>query len=121
MLRAFAIAAGICCSILFVVIGLCCQLQIFGDGAIFSYSVAVQDAWAFHWHNISGRLTVYLFCMAPAEAFVALTWSPGGGIVVYGLLFFVSPLLGLAATYAADRSQGRIIFATACFSTAALC
>ena len=35
---------------------------------MFSYSVAVQDAWAFHWHNISGRLTVYLFSLAPAEA-----------------------------------------------------
>src|SRR5471030_382297 len=121
MLRALAIAAGICSAILFVVIGLGYELQLYGDGAIFSYSVAAQDAWTFHWHNISGRLTVYLFCMAPAEAFVALTGSPGGGIIVYGLLFFASPLLGLAATYAADRSQGRVIFTYACFSTAALC
>jgi hypothetical protein len=121
MLRTFAIAAGICCSILFVVVGLRYQLQIYGDGAIFSYSVAVQDAWAFHWHNISGRLTVYLFSLAPAEAYVALTGSPGGGIIVYGLLFYVSPLLGLIATYAADRSQGRIIFGYACSATAVLC
>jgi len=121
MLRAFSITAGICCSILFVVIGLRYELQLYGDGALFSYSVAVQDAWAFHWHNISGRVAVYLFSLVPAEAFVALTGSPGGGIVVYGLIFFAAPLLGLTATYAADRSQSRVIFSYACFSTAALC
>ncbi len=121
MLRAIAIAAGICCAILFIVIGLRYQLQAYGDGAMFSYAVAVQDAWVFHWHNISGRLTVYLYCLAPAQAFVALTGGPGGGVLVYGLLSFAAPLLGLIATYAADRSRGRVIFAFACFSTAALC
>jgi len=121
MLRAFAIAAGICCSIFFVVIGLRYELQIYGDGAMFSYAAAVQDAWAFHWHNISGRLAVYLFCLAPAEAYVALTGNAGGGIVVYGLLFFAAPLLGLIATFAADRSKRRIIFVFACGSTAVLC
>lgn len=121
MLRAFAIATGICSSILFVVIGLRYELQLYGDGALFSYAVAAQDAWAFHWDNISGRVAVYLICLAPAQAFVALTGSPGGGIVLYGLIFFASPLLGLIATYFADRSHGRIIFSTACFSTAALC
>jgi hypothetical protein len=121
MLRTLAIAVGICSAILFVVVGLRYGLQLYGDGALFSYSVAAQDAWAFHWHNISGRATVYLFTLAPAEIFVALTGSPAAGIVVYGLLFFASPGLGLIATYAADRSQGRIIFTYACFSTAALC
>jgi hypothetical protein len=42
-------------------------------------------------------------------------------VVLYGLLFFVAPLLGLAATWAADRSNGRIIFGYACASTACLC
>src|SRR5664279_4381500 len=120
-LRAIVIAAGICCSILFVVVGLRYELQLYGDGAVFSYSVAVQDAWAFHWHNISGRLAVYLFSLAPAEAYVTLSRSAGGGIAVYGLLFFAVPLLGLAMTFAADRSKGRIIFGYACFSTAILC
>ena len=44
--------------------------RLYGDGAMFSYSVAVQDAWAFHWHNISGRSTVYLLSLLPAEAYV---------------------------------------------------
>ena len=120
-LRALVIAAGICWSVVFVVVGLRYQLQLYGDGAMFSYSVAAQDAWAFHWHNISGRLTVYLLTLLPAEAYVGLTGDPGAGIVAYGLLFFVAPLLGLIAVYAADRSKGRIMFVCACFSTACLC
>ncbi len=111
-LRTFVIAAGICWSVFFVVIGLRYELQMYGDGAMFSYSVAVQDAWAFHWHNISGRLTVYLLSLLPAEAYIGLTGDPGGGIIVYGFLFFVAPLLGLIATYVADRSNGRIFSAT---------
>jgi hypothetical protein len=35
--------------------------------------------------------------------------------------FFIAPLFGLIATFAADRSEGRVIFAYACASTAALC
>jgi hypothetical protein len=120
-LRALVIAAGIFWSVVFIGVGLRYQLQLYGDGAMFSYSVAAQDAWAFHWHNISGRLTVYLLTLLPAEAFVGLTGDPGAGIFVYGLLFFMAPLLGLIATYAADRSKGRIIFLYACFSTACLC
>jgi hypothetical protein len=99
---------------LFVVIGLRHELQMYADGSIFSYAIAVRDAWAFHWHNISGRLFVYLFCHLPAETYVELAGDPYGGIVVYGFLFFVAPLLGLTATFAADRSRGRIIFSYAC-------
>lgn len=106
---------------MFLVIALRNELQAYGDGSIFSYAVAVQDAWAFHWHNISGRLFVYLFCFTPAETYVWLTGDAQGGIAVYGFLFYVAPLLGLAATFAADRSKGRIIFGYACVSTACLC
>jgi hypothetical protein len=67
LLRTLVIAAGICWSVLFVVIGLRYELQMYADGSIFSYSVAVQDAWAFHWDNISGRLFVYLFSYVPTE------------------------------------------------------
>jgi len=121
ILRAFAIALGICWSVLFVVVGLRYELQMYADGSIFSYAIAVRDAWAFHWHNISDRLFVYLFCHLPAETYVELAGDPYGGIVVYGFLFFVAPLLGLTATFAADRSRGRIIFSYACLSTACLC
>ena len=93
----------------------------FGDGSIFSYAVAAQSAWSFHWHNISGRLFTYVFAYVPAEAYVALTKSAGGGIFIYGLLFFSAPLLGLLMTLAADRTSGRVIFGYACLSTACLC
>ena len=72
-LRVLVIAAGIVTSILYVVVGLISELQMFGDGSIFSYAVAAQDAWSFHWHNISGRLFTYVFAYIPAEAYVALT------------------------------------------------
>jgi hypothetical protein len=120
VLRAVAITVGICWSVLFVVIGLRYGLQQYADGSMFSYAVAVQDSWAFHWHNISGRLLVYLITCVPAELYVELTKDARGGIVVYGFLFFVMPLAGLAATWAPDRSKGRIIFTYACGSTACL-
>ena len=41
--------------------------------------------------------------------------------MLYGLLFYSAPLLGLIGTWAADRSQGRVFFSFACCSTALLC
>ena len=66
-------------------------------------------------------MSVFLLTLLPAEALVWITGNPSTGIIAYGLLFYVSPLIGLAATYAADRSPGRIIFVYACGSTALLC
>ena len=120
-LRIVVITAGIGVSILFLVVGICAELQMFGDGSIFSYAIAAQQAWPFHWHNISGRLFSYVFVHVPAETYVALTNDPRGGILVYGLLHFSSPLLGLLVTLAADRTAGRVIFTYACLSTACLC
>lgn len=121
VLRALVIAAGIGWSVAFVVVGLRYELQMYADGSIYSYSVAVRDVWNFHWHNLSGRLFVYLFSLVPAETYVELTGDARGGIVVYGFLFFVAQILGLVATFAADRSKHGIIFSYACFSTAFLC
>ena len=120
-LRAIVIVAGVGASLLFIAIGLSTRLQMFGDGSVFSYAVAAQEAWAFHWHNISGRLFGYVYAYVPAEAVVALTGSANAGIAVYGLLHFSAPLLGLLVTFAADRSDGRIIFVYACLSTVCLC
>ncbi len=120
-LQRLMIAAGIGASIFFIVVGLWSELQMFGDGSIFSYAVAAQDAWSFHWHNISGRLFTYVFAYIPAEATVALTSNPKAGIAVYGLLFFSAQLLGLLVTLATDRTTGRMIFGYACLSTTCLC
>jgi hypothetical protein len=120
-LRAIAISAGLIWSALFVIVGVRNQLQAYGDGSMFSYAVAVQDGWAFHWHNISTRLFVYLYSLLPAETYVRITGDARGGVAIYGFLFFLAPLLGLAATWIADRSNGRIVFGYACASTACLC
>jgi len=121
LLRRFGVAAGIGWSLVFVVVGPWFALQTYADGAIFSYAVAVEDVWAFHWHNIVGRIVVYLGSLLPAELYVGLTHDAAGGIRLYGVLFFAAPLCGLAATYVADRSRGRVIFAFAALSTACLC
>jgi len=119
--RFLIVAAGLCWSIAFPIIALACQLQLYGDGAMFSYAVAVRDVWAFHWHNISGRTSVFLLTLWPAETLVGITGNPRAGIIFYGLLFYVAPLAGLAVTYVADRPPGRLIFVYACGSTALLC
>jgi hypothetical protein len=121
VLRGIAIGFGVAWSLAFPVIGLAYGLQMFGDGAIFSYAVAVHDAWGIHWHNIPGRLTAYVLTLLPPELFVALSGNARGGIALYGLLHFSAQAIGLLATFFADRSRGRVIFACACASTAVFC
>src|SRR3954447_21440880 len=120
-LPALVIGTALCWSVAFGVIALMYELELYADGAMFSYAVAVQDVWAFHWHNISGRTAVFLLTLWPAETYVGLTGNARGGIVIYGLLFYLAALAGLIATLAADRSDGRIIFVYGCGSTALLC
>jgi hypothetical protein len=121
LLRAFAAASGVSAAVLFVVLGVATRLQMFGDGSIFSYAVAAEAAWAFHWHNISGRLFTYLYAYVVPEQIVGLTGNARIGIAAYGALFFSAPLIGLLITYAADRSRARTLFTYACVSTATLC
>jgi hypothetical protein len=121
LLRRLVIAAGLAWAIFFVVAEIRYGLELFGDGSIFSYSVAVEDAWRFHWHNIPGRLFVFAFCYATAEAYVHLTHDAAGGIAAYALLFSGAQLLGLMATWQADHSPNRLIFTYACGSTACVC
>jgi hypothetical protein len=115
------VGSGLCWSLAFIAIAIPCQLELYGDGAMFSYAVAVKDVWAFHWHNISGRASVFLLTLLPAESIVGMTGNPWAGVVTYGLLFYMSPLIGLVLTFLADRSHGRFFFLYACCSTALLC
>jgi len=120
-LRGIVVSSGLAAALLFPIVGLAAELQMYGDGSIFSYAVAAQQAWAFHWHNISGRLFSYVFAYIPAEAWVGLTGNAKGGIFIYGLLRLLAPLLALIVTFIADRTRGRLILAYACLSTACLC
>jgi len=103
------------------VAGLAFSFQLYGDSALFSYAIAVQDSWAFHWHNISSRSTVYLYAHLPAEIYAGLTGSASAAIRIYGFLFFGAQLLGLAVTYWLDRTPHRLLFVFACLSNAVLC
>src|SRR5947209_20066405 len=91
-LRAFAVAAGLAASALFVLVGVIARLEMFGDGSIFSYAVAAQEAWAFHWHNISGRLFTYLYAYVVPQQLVSPAGSARAGIAASGGLFFSGPL-----------------------------
>src|SRR5262249_29985742 len=80
MLRRLVVMLGLGWSILFVLIGVGFRLQLYGDGSIFSYSIAVEAGWGYHFHNIADRMFVYAFSHLPAEAYVALTRDARGGI-----------------------------------------
>jgi hypothetical protein len=121
LLRRLVMALGLGWSALFVLVGVAFRLQLYGDGSIFSYSIAVRAGWGYHFHNIADRMFVYAYSHSPAEIYVALTGDARGGIFLYGLLFFAAPLAGLLVTFAADRSPNRTLFAFACLSTACLC
>jgi hypothetical protein len=120
-LRGVVIALALGWSVIFILVGVGYGLQLYADGSIFSYSVAIGAGWAYHFHNIAGRLFVFFLSHLPAETYVALTGDARGGIMLYGALFFGAPLAGLLATFAADRSEGRVLFGCACLSTAVLC
>lgn len=120
-LRKLSIVAGVGFAILFVVAGLLFQFQLYGDSGLFAYAVAVQDSWAFHWHNISNRSTVYLYAHLPAEIYGSLTGDAWAAIQIYGLLFLGSQLLGLVVTYRLDKTPQRDLFVFACLSNALLC
>lgn len=120
LLHRLAGIAGFGCAALFIGVGLYYRFQLFGDASLFSYAVAVQDSWAFHWHNISNRSTVYLYAHVPAEFYARLTGDAWGAIKVYGFLFYGAQLLSLLLTYALDRTAQRIIFVFACVSTTAV-
>ena len=68
LLRNLAVAAGLGWSLAFVIVALVYELQLYADGAMFSYAVAVQDVWAFHWHNIAQpHLSVFPFALGPPK------------------------------------------------------
>lgn len=119
--QTLTIALGCAWALAFVLVGSAFNLQMYGDGAVFSYAVALGESWAIHWHNIIGRISVYLLCMLPAECLARWMHSAAAGVALYGVLFFGAQATGLALTWRCDRSQRLVFFTTACLSTACLC
>jgi hypothetical protein len=117
-LRAFVVASGLAAALLFMIVAAGARLQMYGDGSLFSYAVAMEDGWGYHWHNIAARAAVWLIALWPAERYVGLTGDAAGGIALYGVLFNAVPLAGLGLAFILDRSPGRLIFLAGCGATA---
>lgn len=115
--RLLAALALIWCAA-FPLVGLAFGLQTFADAGLFAYAVAAGESWEFHWRNISGRAFAWTWASAPAEVWGSLSGDPEAAVALYGALWFAAPALGLAATFAADRSPGRAFTLWACASTA---
>ena len=97
-----ALAVAWCAA--FPLIGWWAELHLFADGGLFSYAVAADDAWAFHWRQISGRVAAFLWASWPASLWGRLSGDPAGAVTLYALLHFSAPALGFAAVWRADRT-----------------
>ena len=93
-------------------------LLLFADGALFAYAVAAADSWDFHFRQIPPRAAAWALTAGVGEAVTRLSGQPAWGVAAYHAAFLALPGVGLAATWAADRT-GRIL-PWACASTALL-
>jgi len=71
-------------------------LILYADGALFSFIVGIDDAWAPVWHLMPARIAVYLASVLPAET--ALEWGlpAPAAMRLYQALFIGFPFIGLA-------------------------
>jgi hypothetical protein len=85
-----------------VAFGLCIAawvtgLMLYADGALFSFVIGIDDAWALVWHIMPARVAVYLLTVLPAETAHEWGLSAGAAMGLYQALFLGFPFLGLAA------------------------
>ena len=80
----------------FPVLALGFRVNLFADGALFTYAVGVGDSWGHHWHNIAGRAAVWALVLRPAEWLGALSGRVAVAEAAYVLLFHLWPLACLA-------------------------
>jgi hypothetical protein len=73
------------------------SLMLYADGALFSFIIGIDDAWALVWHIMPARIAVYLLTVLPAET--AHEWGlPAlAAMRLYQALFIGFPFIGLAA------------------------
>jgi hypothetical protein len=102
--RSVVLALAIAWCAAFPLVGVPAELHFFADGSLFSYAVAADNAWSFHWRQIPGRLAAYLWASWPGQEWGLLTGDPSAGVAVYAALNFLAPAAGLAAVWAADRA-----------------
>jgi hypothetical protein len=72
------------------------ELMLYADGALFSFVIGIDDAWALVWHIMPARIGVYLLTVLPAE--IAREWglSALAAMRLYQALFIGLPFVGLA-------------------------
>jgi hypothetical protein len=94
VLLGLAVAGGLC------VAAWTTGLMLYADGALFSFIIGVDDAWALVWHIMPARVAVYLLTVLPAET--AHEWGlPAlAAMGLYQALFLGFPFIGLAACLA---------------------
>lgn len=111
-----ALAVAWCAA--FLVVGLGARLLLYADGGLFAYAVAAADSWDFHFRQIPARAAAWALTAGVGEAVTRISGVPAWGVWAWQAAFLALPSLGLAATWAADRT-GRIL-PWACASTALL-
>jgi hypothetical protein len=91
ILASIAIAGGLS------VIAWSSALILYADGALFSFVVGVDDAWALVWHVIPARSAAYVLTMLPAETALERGLSAPAAMRLYQALFLALPFMGAGA------------------------
>ncbi len=85
------------------------DVQLFADGGFFAFAFLTGDPWGAHFANIPARAVSFLVTMVPPYLW-ARTGDPVGAIRLYGLIFGLLPLAGLAATWAIAGNRRILLF-----------
>jgi hypothetical protein len=72
-------------------------LMLYADGALFSFTIGIDAAWALVWHIMPARFAIYLLTVLPAETAHELGLPAMAAMRLYQALFIGMPFLGLAA------------------------
>ncbi len=84
-------------------------VQLFADGGFFAFAFLTGDPWNAHFANIPARATAFLVTIVPPWLW-ARVGDPSDAIRLYGLIFGLLPLAGLAATWAIAGNRRILLF-----------
>ncbi len=77
------------------------NVMLHGDGAYFVFALALEDAWALKWRDISARASIYLFTVLPTYWISqAADLSPLDIAKLNGFIFYAVPALQYAVAAA---------------------
>jgi hypothetical protein len=99
----FTLAVSIGYAIVYVVT----DLNLFYDGAGFSFLVATSRPWDLFWCNFPGRFTTFLLTVFPAQLLGEVTGSGSGAVLFYAILYICLPTLGVVATRFLDSTDDK--------------